>query len=272
MLARHSYDVPLAVVGTIDSSSRGWSSLDAQLVTVAGGTTARQVLSRPNVTMLVGAPLHTTVTCNGVERHRFQVPGQFDVLPPGATVSWVDRGASTFVCVDLDSNELMELEPLLGVRDARVEHLLWALADELRDTRYGGRLYAESLGEALIAHLLRKECRDRTLRRRAEPRIERVMDYVRDRLDADLSLVELAEIAGLSVSHFKAVFRTSVGVPVHRYVLRERVRLAARLLRNTALPLSDVALRAGFSHQSHMASALKRHLGVTPAQFRKGFP
>ena len=270
MQARHSYDVPLAVVGRTDSSSRGWSSLNAQLVTVAGGTTAQQVLSRPNVTMLVGAPLHTTVACDGVVQHRFQVPGQLDVLPLGATVSWVDRGASSFVCVDLVSDELMELEPSLGVRDARVEPLMWALAEELRDAQSGGRLYAECLGEALVAHLLRKACRDRTLRRRAEPRIRRVIDYVRDRLDADLSLVELAEIADLSVSHFKAVFRASVGVPVHSYVLRERVRLAEQLLRSTALPLSDVALRAGFSHQSHMASALKRHLGVTPSQLRNG--
>lgn len=268
MQSYHPYDAPLDVVSRISSVERGWSTLSAEVVAVAGGTTAVQVLPRPNITMLVGVPVHTTVACDGIVRHRFQVPGQFDVLPRGAAVSWTDRGGSTFLTVDLESHELTAIEPLLGIRDSRIEHLLWALREELQDAQSAGRLFAESIGDALSAHLVRKKRRRLTLPRGPEPRIRRVLDYVGDRLDTDLSLLELAKIADLSVSHFKSVFRASVGVPVHQFVLRERVKLASRLLVETALPISDIALRAGFAHQSHMAASLRRHLGVTPKELR----
>jgi AraC family transcriptional regulator len=99
-------------------------------------------------------------------------------------------------------------------------------------------------------------------------KLERVLAYVRERLGGDLTLSELATVAGLSPSRFKALFRQSMGVSVHQYVLRRRIERAAELLTRTRAPLCDVALQAGFANQSHMAAMMRRSLGVTPKALR----
>jgi AraC family transcriptional regulator len=72
----------------------------------------------------------------------------------------------------------------------------------------------------------------------------------------------------VSPSHFKALFKQAVGLPVHQYVIRSRVDFAIDLLRDGKLPLSDVALQAGFANQSHMARCMRRVAGVTPGAVR----
>jgi AraC family transcriptional regulator len=64
------------------------------------------------------------------------------------------------------------------------------------------------------------------------------------------------------------LFKQSVGVPVHQYVLRSRVAYAVDLLVKSKLPLSDVALQAGFANQSHMARCVRRATGLTPSTLR----
>jgi AraC family transcriptional regulator len=102
----------------------------------------------------------------------------------------------------------------------------------------------------------------------SKPRLQRVTDYIRGHLTQDLALAELAEIANVSPSHFKALFKQAVGLPVHQYVIRSRVDFAIDLLRDGKLPLSDVALQAGFANQSHMARCMRRVAGVTPGAVR----
>jgi AraC family transcriptional regulator len=89
-------------------------------------------------------------------------------------------------------------------------------------------------------------------------------DYIEDNLDTSLSLAELAGLAGLSLSHLKTQFRNSFGMPPHRYVLHRRVARVEVLIRSSGLPLSQIALEAGFAHQSHMANSMKRLLGISP--------
>ena len=69
----------------------------------------------------------------------------------------------------------------------------------------------------------------------------------------------------VSASHLRALFKRTVGTPVHEYVIQRRVERARALLLRGDLPASQVALDAGFSHQSHMARCMRRVLGVTPA-------
>jgi AraC family transcriptional regulator len=68
----------------------------------------------------------------------------------------------------------------------------------------------------------------------------------------------------------KALFRQSMGIPVHQYVLRRRVERATALLRSGNLSISEVALATGFAHQSHLARQMRRLAGITPAAVRRG--
>jgi AraC-like DNA-binding protein len=83
-------------------------------------------------------------------------------------------------------------------------------------------------------------------------------------LDRNLSLDRLARVAGMSASHLKTLFRRATGVPLHRYVIQRRVQRARTLLEQGDLSTSQVALEAGFAHQSHLARWMRRLLGVTP--------
>jgi transcriptional regulator GlxA family with amidase domain len=78
----------------------------------------------------------------------------------------------------------------------------------------------------------------------------------------------LAEIAQLSVHHFARAFRQSLGIPPHNYIVQRRVEHAQRLLRNTNLPLSEIAIEAGFTDQSHLARHFRTIIGVSPGLAR----
>jgi AraC family transcriptional regulator len=275
---------PLGVISRLSAESRGWTGLNAALVEVSGGVSRLVVLARHNVTMLVSSPLRTTACCDDVSETRTQRPGDFDLLPAASSVSWIDYGYSTFFSVGLEhwlmrqtaydlgvEPDRIAFEPHLTCRDAQIEHLVWALKAELEAEQPCGRLYADSLGIALASRLVRRWASvtsDLIPAGLPKRKLERVLAYVRDRIADDLALADIAAIAGVSPTRFKRLFKQSMGIPVHQYVMRRRVERATELLRRTNMPLSEVALQTGFANQSHMATTVRRAIGVTPKALR----
>jgi AraC family transcriptional regulator len=90
------------------------------------------------------------------------------------------------------------------------------------------------------------------------------VDFINSHLASDLSLADIAAVAGMSASHFKTLFKRSTGLPAHQYVMRQRVERAIGLISRGRLRLSAAALQAGFADQSHMARCMRRIMGVTP--------
>jgi AraC family transcriptional regulator len=161
------------------------------------------------------------------------------------------------------------------MRDPQIEHIGWALKAEIEAGAPNGGLFLDSLGTALASHLLTchssGSVRLRPVKGGLPGRtLRHLLAHIEDNLDAALTLDKLANVAGLSASHLKALFRQSMGLPVHQYVVRRRVERAAALLRSGHLSSSEVALATGFAHQSHLARQMRRLLGITPAAVRKG--
>ncbi len=96
----------------------------------------------------------------------------------------------------------------------------------------------------------------------------RVVEYIEQHLDSDLTLVEVARAGSMSVDQLKRLFRKSIGVSTHRYIVQRRIEYAASLLKNGGRPLKEVALRSGFYDQSHMTRWMRRMTGMTPADLR----
>ena len=96
----------------------------------------------------------------------------------------------------------------------------------------------------------------------------RVCDYIESNFDQKISLDSLAAMTGLSRDHFARAFHQSVGMPPHSYLLRRRLDQVERLLRETQLPLSQIALATGFSDQSHLARHFRRQTGMSPSHAR----
>jgi AraC-like DNA-binding protein len=99
--------------------------------------------------------------------------------------------------------------------------------------------------------------------------MRRVRDYIDAHLGDSIELVELSEIAGLSIFHFARQFKYSEGMTPHHYLVSRRVERAKELLAGTNLSLSQVAFAAGFSDQSHLTRHFGQIVGITPGQFRR---
>jgi AraC family transcriptional regulator len=221
-------------------------------------------------------------TFRGTEGH-----GDINLVPAGLPSAWKADKTSTGVVMILPPALLVwvavesgldpahvEIVNRFQLRDPHLEHLGWALKAEMEAGYPSGGLFLDSLGTALATHLLRRH-RAGTGKAPARTgglygvKLRQVLAYIEDNLDGDLSLAGIASVTGLSVSHFKTLFRQSVGIPVYQYVIQRRVERARMLLSDKKLSISQIALATGFTHQSHLARHMHRLLGVTPAVIRQ---
>lgn len=99
------------------------------------------------------------------------------------------------------------------------------------------------------------------------PRIRSILQYIEEHFADPLTAASLASRACLSPSHFTRVFRSITGDPPVEYLIRRRVQEAARLLREEALSISEVALQVGFTNFSHFSRTFRKHLGQSPSEF-----
>jgi AraC family transcriptional regulator len=97
----------------------------------------------------------------------------------------------------------------------------------------------------------------------------RVTSRLLDDVAGDTSLSELAALCGRSRSQFIRAFKQSTGMPPHRWLLMQRVERAKELLRVTNLPIVEIALRCGFSDQSHLTRVFSKAFDITPGAWRR---
>lgn len=169
----------------------------------------------------------------------------------------------------------VELAEELGSSDALVEQLMLSLDQVVRAWEPSARTYADHLQGLLAAHLVRWHSTPRPQRRpgtvsglsrRQFAAVRGVMDA---RLAEPIPLADLAAAAALSISQFTRQFKASTGEPPHRFLMRLRVEQACRLLRASPMPIAEVAVRCGFSHQEHLTRVMRARLGTTPAAVRR---
>lgn len=86
------------------------------------------------------------------------------------------------------------------------------------------------------------------------------------------SLKEYAERYGVSREHLSRVFRARTGHPPHQWLARRRLDAALRLLRETDLPVVQVARQSGFSGPHHLARCVRAATGLSPTSLRPGHP
>lgn len=174
---------------------------------------------------------------------------------------------------ELGREGLVELIPQIHFRDELIRQLATKLIAEFEREVPPDRVYTASLAHALVAHLVRHYSVAGL--KRSAPRgglapraLSRVFDYINTHLHDPISLESLAGVAGLSSSHFVAMFKRSTGLAPHQFVLTQRIERARTLLQDPRLPIAEVATRAGFADQSHLTRMLRRHTGLTPRLIR----
>lgn len=148
-----------------------------------------------------------------------------------------------------------------------VAHLLRVLhADAV-----AGQPHGSLVGDAAFAALAAQFVPDRRLGTGPSGddwRVRRALEYIHTRLSERLGIPAIADAAATSPFHLSRAFRAALGCSIWQYVLRERARRAASLMRDGALTLADVAQLSGFESYAGFIVAVKREFGATPAKLR----
>jgi len=225
------------------------------------------------------------ITSSGIGVRGTQTRGNICVLPSGLEHRAALEGQSEHLALYVDASLITKAASEAGLsgsveiaeRYTRFDRVIssvgMALLGELDSEGLSGRLYAESLGNVLAVHLLRYYAISTSgpvtfTGGLSAKRLRQVTDFIADNYSRDLKLNELAHIAGMSSFHFAREFKRTTGTTPHQYLIKFRIERAKALLAKNELPLIEVGLRSGFSHQSHFTRLFRRLTGTTPHSYR----
>src|SRR5215470_11291664 len=106
-----------------------------------------------------------------------------------------------------------------------------------------------------------------------DPALLRRLLRAKDRIDAaseeDWPVERLANVSGVSEAHFARSFKEAFGVPPHRYLLSRRIERAKALLRDTDLPITDIAFQTGWNSLGTFGRAFRDVTGERPSELRE---
>lgn len=209
------------------------------------------------------------------------------VIVPADTWTWAETDSKTVagaILVSFDTQAFartieetierdgIELIPHFATSDPLIHQIGLALKRALENAESTSRLYAETMTNALMMHMLQSYCAEKLtlptyIGGLSKLKLQRVLDYIDAHIDCDLSLKELAVIVQISPHYFAQLFKQSTGISPHQYVIQQRIQRAKELLKNPKLTIADVAKIVGFVDQSHFHRHFKRLVGITPKTF-----
>ena len=105
-----------------------------------------------------------------------------------------------------------------------------------------------------------------------DPALLRRLLRAKDRMDAasheDWPVDRLASVSGVSTAHFSRSFKEAFGLPPHRYLLTRRIEKATTLLRDTELPVTEIAFRTGWQSLGTFGRVFRDITGESPRTMR----
>lgn len=212
-------------------------------------------------------------------------PGTLFLLPRGTVdeVNWT--GPTQRVIVNIHTSLLthaleetahqteVELTERWDLMDRHISALILEMMADLDDNSPAGTIYGESLANALAVYLVKRYAVRQTVPvihkgGLTRNRLKRVLDYIAASLDENISLAQLAAIAGMSPHYFSELFKRSTGRAPHNYVLMQRIERAKQQLQDPQRSIIDAGLDAGFQNPSHFARMFRKIEGTTPSAYR----
>jgi AraC family transcriptional regulator len=222
-------------------------------------------------------------TDDGSQRRAFVREPMVAVIPPGR--SWRMQGALPCDTLALRiaprfyakqvRAALGQSTPLVAryaAFDPFIREIARGLLAELQGDHPPNAAYLEPLAGVVAVHLARHysapvpEAGARC--GLPQHRLRRVQDFIKEHISEVIHVDRLASEAHMSPFHFARMFKQATGQPPHLYVVMQRVAHARELLRDSDLPLIDVAGLTGFLTQGHFTGVFRRYTGLTPRAFR----
>jgi len=214
-------------------------------------------------------------------------PDRFCLMPQESESSWDIRGNLSFVhlyCTDAHLREVGEqiwdkrpatfsLDEKTFAHDEKITSLYRHFLLGCDWHQQANQLALSTASTLLLTHLIQRYTNvqwqlPKVTGGLAPVVLRNVLAFIDGHLDKPLMLAELAQQAALSEYHFARMFRQSMKVAPHQYVMQRRMEKAQQLVRHSALPLTDIALACGFNSASHFSNRFKSVTGLTPSQLR----
>ena len=268
----------------LESETHSWDCVRVSDIRMRDGDIPEQCSPWTAIYLHVSGPAQLDLGIDGRYQRHLLIPGNFCIVPAGemaAASRWdgerqmmITQFSSDLLREVSESHDLgsVQLKSACALSDPQLSYLLFALREEFLGGNSSGRSYVEMLARAIVTRLLRAHADSPAARQHrgglSKLALRKVIGYIDERLEEDLSLNGMANAVGLSADHFARAFRKSTGVPPHRFVVQRRLSRARDLLQSTAMPIADIAQRLGFADQSHLTNHFRRHLGITPGRVR----
>jgi transcriptional regulator GlxA family with amidase domain len=253
----------------VDSSFRDASNMDA--VVVCAGVDVQLVDHRDLITVVrrlnkFGAELGAV--CTGT--YVLAKAGLLDGFR--CTIHWENRPGIQADFPDLDiGDELFEID-----RDRFTCAGGVAAADMMLSLikRDHGEVVATAVTDQLILHRVREASERQRMDMRtrlgvADPKLLRVIGLMQRAIDRPQTMEEFARSVGVSPRQLERLFLKHLGTSPNRHYINIRLDHACQLLRQTRMPILDVAMASGFSSASYFSQSYLDHFGHTPSNERK---
>jgi AraC family transcriptional regulator len=270
---------------TLSSAAAHWSGVVLEGYAVPACVIPRHEHLESFVHVVLEGSVRYEVLTRGKTFKFVANPGTTFVLPRGTIDELRWSGPTRRIAVALHTRLLanaldetaherdIELTEHWNLNDPNIIAVLLAMRTDLDAGLPAGRMYGESLANALAVYLLKRYAvrpRVPAAYRGGLPRyrLKRVVDYIDENLSGDLALAQLAAVAGMSPHYFAELFRQSTGKAPHQYVLLRRIELAKERLRDPRRTVIEAGLDAGFQNPSHFARVFRQWVGISPSEFR----
>jgi AraC-like DNA-binding protein len=194
---------------------------------------------------------------------QFRVPADSRAAMPGLTA----RETTTL------REGLSAVKPPIFHYSPDLEHCMERLLGEHRRPTPESAIAARGILHELVAWIIR-DYRGEQLRRDREPSgysppIVKVMEWLDQHLDENVSVGDLADVAGLSPSYFRRWFHREVGSSPRDFVTQLRIERAKRLLAETDRSITEIAMELGYSTSAYFTAVFHRETGTTPSEYRR---
>lgn len=180
--------------------------------------------------------------------------------------------SATFSDETLRALELLFSESVIYIPNSKleaIENIFFKIDNEYKNKDEYSEFLINSHIEEIIIHLARFRQDYRPNLPDADKTIHKISKYITSNYSQDLTLESISRMFSLSSAHLSRRFKVVCGIGINEYITYVRLLNAERLLKETDLPITEIAGKCGFNDSNYFSTVFKKAKGTTPLKFAR---